>query len=119
MRRILIIEDDVDLRCELAELIESFGASALTASSSDECSAVFDDSVDVIICDYKLKSETGLDVLKSLRKRANWHHPLVYLMTGHLDLTEAARQEIMTISQGFFMKPIRAGDLMAMVRGTG
>lgn len=117
MRRILIIEDDHDLRQELVELIESFGAIALSAASSEESLAAFDATVDVILCDYKLKAETGLDVVKCLRSHAGWRNPTVYLMTGHLDLTEAARREIAMLTEGLFMKPIRAKDLRGMISG--
>lgn len=115
MRRILIIEDDSELREELVEMATALGAVVFGARNGAEARAACSAPLDVILCDYKLGAENGLDVLRSLRNSPCFatSPPAIYLMTGHLDLTSAARQEIETATQGLFMKPLRA----AVVRG--
>ncbi len=115
MRCILIIEDDSELREELVEMASALGADAIGARNGEEARAACAAPIDVILCDYKLGSENGLDVLRSLRtgRSSAGKAPVAYLMTGHLDLTSAARQEIQRVTRGLFMKPLRA----AVVRG--
>ncbi|RTL16368.1 MAG: response regulator [Sphingomonadaceae bacterium] len=120
MRHLLIIEDDDDLRTELIELIEALGARAIGARSGEEALTALDTascSVDVILCDLRLKAESGLDVLRMLRHRrsTSMTEPTMYLMTGHLDLTAAALSDIATTTSGLFTKPLRTATLRALV----
>lgn len=120
IRHVLIIEDDCALREELVELITALGACATGAGTGHEARATWDDrSYDLVLCDYKLQMENGLDVLKSLSPPPPGAAvPVFYLMTGHLDLTSAARAEIAAATAGLLMKPIRAATLRALVRQT-
>ncbi len=115
MRRVLIIEDDSELREELVELATTLGARVVGARNGAEAMAACTGEIDVILCDYKLGVENGLDVLRALREARCFdpERAAIYLMTGHLDLTFAARQEIESATRGLFMKPLRP----AVVRG--
>ncbi|WP_426254861.1 response regulator [Sphingomonas sp. DC2300-3] len=121
MRHLLIIEDDDDLRHELVELVEALGGHAIGARSGHEALVLLDAtcSVDVILCDLRLKAESGLDVLRMLRHRRSTSttEPTMYLMTGHLDLTAAALSDIATTTSGLFTKPLRTATLRAIVTG--
>ena len=115
---ILIIEDEDELRCELVELFCALGATATGVHDGRSASfACQSQAFDLVLCDYKLRVDNGLQVLKSIV--AQYHEvavPSVYLMTGHLDLTMAARAEIETSTDGLLMKPLSAAvlrDLMA------
>lgn len=115
---ILIIEDEDELRCELVELFCALGARAVGAHDGYSAASACKTHVfDLVLCDYKLRIDNGLNVLKSIV--AQCHEvavPYVYLMTGHLDLTLAARAEIATATNGLLMKPLSAAvlrDLMA------
>lgn len=117
MRRVLIIEDDCELREELVEMARALGADVTGAGNGAEARVACGTPLDVILCDYKLGSENGLDVLRSLRDYPAFDGiaPAIYLMTGHLDLTFAARREIETATRGLFMKPLRAAIVRSIV----
>lgn len=117
MPKILIIEDDEALRGELVELFGALGAAAIGvrdgAGAEDACCG---QTFDLVLCDYKLERENGLDVLRALARRAPAALAAdIYLMTGHLDLTRAAREEIATSTKGLLMKPVRAAMLRQLV----
>lgn len=114
---ILIIDDDDALRGELVELLRALGASVVgvhDGQSAMLCSS--ERTFDLVLCDYKLRSENGLDVLKSLAGGARAPGPdKLFLMTAHLDLTEAARVEIAASTRGLLMKPIKVAALRQLV----
>ncbi len=117
MPRILIIEDDEALRGELVELFGALGAAATGvrdgAGAEHACRA---QAFDLVLCDYKLERENGLDVLRTLARGAPQALDAdIYLMTGHLDLTRAAREEIASSTKGLLMKPVRAAMLRQLV----
>ena len=118
---ILIIEDDDALRGELVELLKALGAAA--TGVCDGAAALASNrtkTFDLVLCDYKLRSENGLDVLKALA--AETREPLpdrLYLMTAHLDLTVAARAEIAASTRGLLMKPIGVAQLRQLVASAG
>ncbi|TKD51591.1 response regulator [Sphingomonas baiyangensis] len=117
MPRILIIEDDEALRGELVELFGALGATAIgVRDGAGAEAACCEQAFDLVLCDYKLERENGLDVLRGLARCAP--HALeadIYLMTGHLDLTRAAREEIACSTKGLLMKPVRAAMLRQLV----
>lgn len=118
---ILIIEDDDALRGELVELLRALGGSVVGVSDGDGALASSQiRSFDLILCDYKLRSENGLDVLKTLASRGRVPVPeRLYLMTAHLDLTQAARAEIAASTRGLLMKPIDIATLRQLVTTAG
>lgn len=121
MPHILIVEDDDALRGELVELLRALGASAVGAA--DGASAMQASSMqafDLVLCDYKLQSENGLDVLKAIVARgeapAQCH---CYLMTAHIEMTRSAREDIAATTGGLLQKPIGAGTLRRIVAAAG
>lgn len=120
MPRILIIEDDEALRGELVELFGALGAAAIgVCDGAGAEMACREQSFDLVLCDYKLERENGLDVLRGLARRAPRALDAdIYLMTGHLDLTRAAREEIATSTKGLLMKPVRATMLRQLVEAS-
>ncbi len=118
---ILIIEDDDALRGELVELLKALGA--VVTGVGDGAAAVASSrtqAFDLVLCDYKLRNENGLDVLKALAGATSAPLPdKLYLMTAHLDLTQAARAEIAAWTRGLLMKPIGLADLRHLVATAG
>lgn len=114
---ILIVEDDDALRGELVDLLRAFGAQAVGvadgAGAVDACDL---QPFDMVLCDYKLRAESGLDVLKALGDRAMAPAAAnCYLMTAHVDLTAAAQQDIESSTAGLLHKPIAAAMLRRIV----
>lgn len=114
---ILIVEDDDALRGELVELLKALGAMAIGVPDGAQAMHAWKlQPFDLVLCDYKLRAESGLDVLRALGDLAN--APAAdhcYLMTAHVDLTAAAQRDIASITTGLLHKPIDAKTLRRIV----
>jgi DNA-binding response OmpR family regulator len=101
---VLIVDDDPSLRLlcrvnldEARDLGEAEGA----LGAGD---------VDVVLLDVHVGSESGLDLLRSLRTRAE--SPPVILFTGSAMLDDATKAE----ADGVVAKPFRLEELLGVVR---
>ena len=117
MPRILIVEDDDALRSELAELLRALGALVICAGDGAGALAqCLDQRFDLVLCDYKLEAENGLDVLTALAALPLAPDPRqLYLMTAHLDLTLAGQNDAMDAIGGLLRKPISMASLRTIV----
>jgi CheY-like chemotaxis protein len=114
---ILIVEDDDALRGEMVELLKALGAMVVgVAGGADAISASTLQTFDLVLCDYKLESENGLDVLRELSSLGlgpGIEHR--YLMTGHVDLTRSGQRDIAEMTAGLLHKPIGTAVLRDLV----
>lgn len=117
MARALIIEDDDALREELVDLLESWDFDAVSVATGEAARTSNEGPFDVILCDYRLRAENGLDVLRSLDLERCGAAPRVFLMTGHLDLSVDARSEMDAQGFGLLRKPLSATALRAAITG--
>jgi len=80
--RILIVDDEADIRLLYRSLLEESGFDVFEASDSAECfQRIEADSPDLILLDIKLKGESGIDILQALSERDN--KPKVILATAY------------------------------------
>lgn len=86
---VLVVDDDVDNRDTAAMIIESFGCSALRASSCEEALTVLDSGahVDLIFSDVVMPKASGVTLARIARERRPGL-PIV-LVTGHADAVDA------------------------------
>ncbi|MFA5155831.1 MAG: response regulator [Candidatus Omnitrophota bacterium] len=83
-KRILLVDDDLDLLFLLSKTIESWGYKVITASSGKEAVACMAQaSPDILILDYKMPDMNGIDTLKEIRKTNT--KILAILFTADLD----------------------------------
>jgi DNA-binding response OmpR family regulator len=82
--RILVIDDDDDLRLELVELLcaMQFAAEGC-ANAEDALNRV--DANDVLLCDLDLGAESGIELIRTIQSRAA-PRPSVIAMSGRVDL---------------------------------
>ncbi|MFN6075266.1 MAG: response regulator [Fluviicola sp.] len=76
--RILIVDDDLFLQQMLCQQFQNEGIhQILTASSEKECLDALD-SCDIILLDYYLNDENGIDILRKIKAR-NSNIPVIFL----------------------------------------
>ena len=68
--KILIIEDDADIRDGIRILLESEDYETLSAGTGEEGLALVDDAVDLIVLDVMLPGMSGFEVCKKLREKS-------------------------------------------------
>jgi DNA-binding response OmpR family regulator/anti-sigma regulatory factor (Ser/Thr protein kinase) len=114
--RLLIIEDEPDLRGYLTRMFTKDGyaveaaADAATASSALERNAP-----DLMITDVMLRGQSGLDVLTALRQEERMARLPVVVLTARAD-AETAIEAFAAGADDFVVKPFNSAELLARVR---
>ena len=113
--RVLIVEDNDELRSVLVEALQGDGADVWDACNGAEAERILFDhegSFDVVVTDIRMPGRTGLDLLQGLRARGSTIP--VILMSGFADGTTIAEQ---TASQRalLFSKPFDVDDLRTAI----
>ncbi len=84
-KRVLVIDDEADIREAMQMLLEDWGCEVLVASSGIEALKKLRSlqlTPDLIICDYRLREhETGIEAIRAIERHAEKHVPAV-LVTG-------------------------------------
>lgn len=119
-RRILVVEDEDALRQELVELVGLIGGDCAGAAGLTEALAqIGAGAFDIVLCDFNLGAESGLDLLRHVRVTAGESapQPRMVLMTGHTELTDAAYEAIQRYADALLLKPISIQALRTMLDG--
>jgi CheY-like chemotaxis protein len=117
--KILVAEDDQDLRECISENLTLCGASVITAENGKVAYELcLKEKVDVVLSDFRMPGGDGLTLLRALRAKDAGHPPFVFL-SGYSDL---ATEEIMREgAQAFLHKPCDfneiAAHLLTIVKG--
>lgn len=114
MKKILVIDDNADLRLLLKNLLTSHGYIALVAASGSEGLRIAKtDLPDLIVCDFKLHDMDGREVLLEVREMSP-SIPLI-IITGYSDMRTAI--EVMRLGAiDYIIKPLVADEILLCVR---
>ena len=111
MRKVLIVDDEENLRSGFHAFIEHYGCAVRSCESGDEAVALAAQfKPDVLLCDLNLGSESGIEVAKQVRR--SFPNCKIVLMSG-IDI-----QQVNSDSDTLFIvlqKPIELDDLLAAV----
>ena len=111
MRKVLIVDDEENLRSGFHAFIEHYGCAVRSCDSGDEAVALAAQfKPDVLLCDLNLGSESGIEVAKQVRR--SFPNCKIVLMSG-IDI-----QQVQSDSDTLFIvlqKPIELDDLLAAV----
>jgi len=116
MSRILIVEDERDIRELISDILKDEGFQTELAANSNDCmQAIATELPDLIILDIWLKDSNmdGIDILKRVKR----DHPEVpcVIISGHGNIEIA----VMAIKQGaydFIEKPFNIDQLLVVIR---
>lgn len=88
MKKILIIDDDLDMCLLLSKFLSKKGYEVETAHSGNKGLAKFKEGhYDIVLCDYRLGDKEGKDVLIEIKEHAP--HTIVLIITGYSDIKTA------------------------------
>ncbi len=110
-RKVLVVDDEKDVRDVTRRLLESFGAKVVTAINGMEALALFrqkHDEYDVVIIDITMPDMSGIEVLKSMRAISE-NTPMV-LASGYSE-EESLSGLDGNQADGFVHKPCTASEL--------
>src|SRR5579871_1800279 len=88
MKRILIIDDDMDMCNLLSRFLQKKGFETDASHSGNKGIAKFKESkFDVVLCDFRLGDKEGREVLKEIKTIDP--HAIVIIITGYSDIKTA------------------------------
>jgi signal transduction histidine kinase/CheY-like chemotaxis protein len=110
--RVLLVDDEPEVRAALADMIGTSGHTAFQSAGGKEALAWLDagQPVDLVLTDLGMPGMTGADVARAVRAR--WPHLRIGLMTGW-DESEAPVGEASTIVDFVIAKPFNLQALLS------
>lgn len=106
--KVLIVDDEKDLREVLSENLEIYGAVCLEAGNAQEAAEVLKkETVDVIISDIRMPGGDGRQLAEFL-KSENITTPF-YFMTGFADMTDQEAHQLGALK--IFNKPFKFKEM--------
>lgn len=104
-RKILIVDDEENIRSSISSILNKKGFDVDEAANGEECfRKIKENRPHLIILDYKLNGENGLDVLKKLSDK--WEDIAVIMLTGAgADNVKLAAESIKQGAYEYIPKP--------------
>lgn len=84
-KRILIVEDDVDLNEGIKFVLEDSGTQIFQAYSLKEALKFIDNKFDLILLDINLPDGNGIDFCKEVKKRSK-NNPVIFISANDTDI---------------------------------
>jgi two-component system, NtrC family, response regulator AtoC len=114
LAKVLIVDDDTEFGVVATNLVELEGFSAtLATSAQDALQLCQTQEFDVVLLDLKLGADSGLEVLRELR-RARPELPVI-VITAHGSL-ETAAAAVREKAFDYLGKPFASAELLALLR---
>lgn len=113
MSKILIIDDDKSLCYSLKRVLENQHEIQIAYNSLEAYKALNSASFDLVLLDYRLGKENGLEVLNSIKQMENDLPVVIMTAFGSSDVV------IKSINQGardYLIKPIELNDLETVIQ---
>ncbi|MBI5182506.1 MAG: response regulator [Nitrospirae bacterium] len=104
-RKILIVDDEDNVRDTIMSILERKGFEVDGAANGKECFLKIEDDIPhLVLLDYKLNGETGIDVLKMISDK--WEEIAVIMLTGAgADNVRLAADSIKSGAYEYITKP--------------
>ncbi len=114
--RVLIVDDDEDMRATLQHFISKMGVVVRTAGDTTEARRLLANEAtafDIVLTDLKLPGGSGLDIVKSAHARSS--ETLVTIVTGFASL-ETAIEAIRLGAYDYITKPFSLDEIGVQIR---
>jgi CheY-like chemotaxis protein len=114
---ILVVDDEPNFLDNIRLALEAEGYRVLSAGNGVEALAVLHSQlVNLILADIAMPDMNGYQLYERVRERPQWLTiPFVFLTARKLDSDIRYGKELGV--DGYLTKPVRAADLLAVVRG--
>ena len=115
MPRILIVEDDEDVRALIGHKLRRAGHEVTEAADGEEgLAAARAGSPDLIVLDWMMPKLTGIEVCAQVRADPALTQPRILLLTAKSQDSDIALA-MATGADAYLIKPFRANDLLERV----
>jgi two-component system, OmpR family, response regulator len=111
--RILIVEDDPDIRTSLVRFLSDRGFAVQEAGHADEASRILrSGEIDLVLLDIMLPGRSGLDLCRQLRASGG---PRIIMLTALTEPTDKVTG-LELGADDYVCKPFDLGELLARIR---
>jgi two-component system nitrogen regulation response regulator NtrX len=113
--RILVVDDEENIRKSLKMILEYEGYSFLEAADGEEAQDILEETValDIVLLDIKLPGRSGLEVLADMKKRP--YSPEVIMISGH-GTVKTAVDATKLGAFDFLEKPLQRDRVLLSIR---
>lgn len=113
--KILVVDDDSDLRGLLSVMLESVGLRVAAVESAEEALSCMDrEPVSLLVLDWNLPGMTGIDLCRVLRRQTLSMRIPVLFLTAHAEPADVA-EAFASGADDYVAKPFRAPELKARI----
>jgi two-component system, NtrC family, response regulator AtoC len=114
VRRVLIVDDEENLRVVLRTLLRRHGYEVETATNGDEALTMVDSfGPDVVLTDVRMPKMGGLDLLSTLKAKGNEATVIVMSAYGNMDL---ALDAMKAGAYDYVQKPFKPDEVVLALR---
>jgi two-component system response regulator AtoC len=114
VRRVLVVDDEENLRLVLRTLLRRHGYEVETAPSGEEALALVDSfGPDVVLTDVRMPKMGGLDLLATLKAKGNEATVIVMSAYGNMDL---AIEAMKAGAYDYVQKPFKPDEVVLALR---
>lgn len=111
MARVLIAEDDPDIRALVARRVAQLGHETLEAGDGQSAlELALAESVDLVVLDWMMPLRSGLDVCRAIRADVRIGRTKIMLLTARAHEDDLARAFSAGVDD-YVIKPFRGADL--------
>jgi DNA-binding response OmpR family regulator len=115
-RRILIVDDEPNMRTTLADILAEEGYETVVAESGERALQLFDKQrFDLVLLDVRMPGMDGMDVFRHMRAKRRGAQ--VALMSAY-SMDVARRQALDEGALAFVRKPLDVESLLRLLRGS-
>jgi Fe-S oxidoreductase/ActR/RegA family two-component response regulator len=113
-RKILVVDDEEDVRMFLTTVFEDAGAEVVTATDGDEAIAMATEhKPDLISLDLSMPGKDGVEAFVELRKNPETEEIPVCVVTGHPEFRQVIYDRPVVPPEGYLGKPVDEDKLVA------
>jgi Fe-S oxidoreductase/CheY-like chemotaxis protein len=116
-RRILVVDDEPDIRVFLRTVLEDAGAEIYEAADGNQALAVARRTKpDLITLDLSMEGKDGIETFAELRSDPSIRDIPVCVVTGHPEFREVIYQRAVPVPDGYMDKPVKEDELVDNLR---
>lgn len=113
--RVLCIEDEPDLLEDISQELTESGYDVLQARSGVEgLATIFDESLDLVICDVRMPGLDGIGLLNEIKQRGAQSTPPFIMLSAFSDQALHSQVEALGAS-AFVVKPVDYAELISLI----
>jgi two-component system phosphate regulon response regulator PhoB len=113
--RVLVVDDDADIRDMVAAMLEAVGLVVTTAANAEDALGLFrTETFELVVLDWNMPRMTGIDLCRMLRQRAGLAGLPVLFLTANTSSTDMV-EAFAAGADDYVVKPFRAPELGARI----